>query len=935
MIKQTSSTPSSETESQVLSAGKTFQRSAVATFIAASMATSSFVALAQQDADATSQDTADTQQELDLEEVVVKGFRRSLQNSFAMKEGSDSIVEVVTAEDIGKLPDVSIAESLARLPGLASQRLNGRGQVISVRGLSPDFSTALFNGREQVSVGDNRGVEFDQYPSELLSGVVVYKTPDASLLGQGLAGTSDLQSVRPLSVNDRTLAVNARYILTDDSLNPDGEDDGYRVNVTYIDKFMDDTVGVAIGFAHLDNPSQGTEFRGWGYPDVNGDLVLGGHDSLVRSSVLERTSLMAVVQYEPHEDVSHAFDLYLSKFEETDLLRGVEGGLQWSGASLQPNTTVDNGFITDGTYTGVKYVVRNDVESRDADMFNLGWNTQWRFTEDWAFELDLSHSSVDRDDQILESYTGLGPSDQGYVDVANFNVSGAGAVFAGPAVNYGDASQFSITDPLGWGGGAPEGQQVGYLNQPTIEDTLNQVTLAFENQREGVINSMEFGVNFKNREKQKIADEFILDIPGNSRDNPIRTLARPASIGSADLSFLGLGSLAAYDPRAILNSGGYALLRNSSADVSEKSWLVDEDVVTAYAKFGIDAEMGGKPLTGNFGLQVVYTDQESRAVGADAGNGVIQVPLSGGQDFTEVLPSLNLSWHIQEGQQLRLGLARTMARPRMDEMRASTKFSYDSSLALSSDLNLSPWSGSGGNPELDPWIADSLDLSYEWYFADRAGYFAAAYFYKDLDSYVFTTNELFDFSPLLPVIGGQTPVLTQGFVSRPVNGQGGTIEGFELALTLTGEMVSDSLSGWGVSFNYTNTDSEIKANPDDADFITLPGLSDDVWNATLFYENDAGFSARVSARYRSEFLGELQGFGAGREFRLVDEETIVDAQLSYEIQEGNYAGLTFYLQGNNLTDEPFTTFNSEDDFRQVINYEEYGPTYLIGASFKF
>ncbi len=886
-----------------------FRRRAVSAFIAASLVATS-ASIHAQEAQETTQNTKGS--ELELEEVVVKGYRRSLQNAFALKEDSESIVEVVTAEDIGKLPDVSIAESLARLPGLASQRLNGRGQVISVRGLSPDFSTALFNGREQVSVGDNRGVEFDQYPSELLSGVVVYKTPDASLLGQGLAGTSDLQSIRPLSVSEKTVAANIRYIVSDKSLNPDGEDDGMRFNVTYIDKFMDDKVGLALGFAHLDNPSQGTEFRGWGYPDVDGNLVLGGHDSLVRSSTLERDSFMAVLQYEPNEDISHTFDLYVSKFEETDLLRGVEGGLQWSGAQLQPNRVVNNGFITSGTYTGVKYVVRNDVESRDADMFNAGWNMRWQLNDDWASTIDLSHSGVDRDDQILESYTGLGPSDQGYVDVANFTLNERGVVFNNPAINYADASQFVITDPLGWGGGAPEGQQVGYLNQPNIEDTLNQLTLSVEREREGLINSVELGLNVKNREKSKIADEFILDIPGNTRANPIRSIARPASIGSADLSFLGLGGLAAYDPRSVLNSGGYALLRNTSADVSEKSWLVEEDVITAYAQFGIESELAGKALTGNFGVQVVQTDQESRAVGADAGNGVVQVPLSGGKDFTEVLPSLNLSWHVAEGKQVRLGLARTMARPRMDEMRASTKFSYNSSLAPSNDLNLSPWSASGGNPELDPWIADSLDLSYEWYFDDRAGYFAAAYFYKDLDSYVFTSNELFDFSALLPVIGEPKPVLTQGFISRPVNGQGGTIEGFELALTLTGELISDALAGWGVSFNYTNTDSKVKANPLDDDFVTLPGLSDNVWNATLFYENDTGFSARVSARHRSEFLGELQGFGAGREFRLVDEETIVDAQLSYEIQDGNYAGLTFYLQGNNLTDEPFTTLNNED-----------------------
>ncbi len=134
-----------------------------------------------------------------IEEIVTTGFRSSLRDAMLMKQNSESIVEAITAEDIGKLPDASIAESLARLPGLTAQRLNGRGQQISIRGLGPDFTTALLNGREQVTTGDNRGVEFDQYPSELLSGVTVYKTPDASLIGAGLAGTADLQTIRPLA----------------------------------------------------------------------------------------------------------------------------------------------------------------------------------------------------------------------------------------------------------------------------------------------------------------------------------------------------------------------------------------------------------------------------------------------------------------------------------------------------------------------------------------------------------------------------------------------------------------------------------------------------------------------------------------------------------------------------------------------------------------
>ena len=144
--------------------------------------------------------------------VTVSGIRRGIEDAISVKKDSTSIVEAISAEDIGKLPDVSIAESIARLPGLAAQRVAGRAQSISVRGLSPDFSTTLLNGREQVSTGDNRSVEFDQYPSELLSGVTIYKTPDAGLIGQGLSGTLDLQTVRPLNFSKRTVEIGRAHV---------------------------------------------------------------------------------------------------------------------------------------------------------------------------------------------------------------------------------------------------------------------------------------------------------------------------------------------------------------------------------------------------------------------------------------------------------------------------------------------------------------------------------------------------------------------------------------------------------------------------------------------------------------------------------------------------------------------------------------------------
>src|SRR5690606_16536645 len=227
-----------------------------------SAALASAVAFTAMQAYAQEAAPADGDEATELDRVKVTGIRSAIERSIDTKQTSTSIVEAISAEDIGKLPDTSIADSLARLPGLTAQRFGNRPQEINIRGFAGDFSTTLLNGREQVSLGNNRGVEFDQYPSELMSQVMVYKTPDAQLVGQGLSGTVDLRTVRPLSFAERVTAVNLRG---DMNRLEDSDEWGSRASISYIDQFADDTVGIAVGYARMDNPTQGRQFESWGY----------------------------------------------------------------------------------------------------------------------------------------------------------------------------------------------------------------------------------------------------------------------------------------------------------------------------------------------------------------------------------------------------------------------------------------------------------------------------------------------------------------------------------------------------------------------------------------------------------------------------------------------------------------------------------------------
>ena len=569
-------------------------------WLMASVATSTALVLAASGG-AMAQDEAED----DVEVITISGFRSAIESAIAVKREETSIVEAISAEDIGKLPDNSIAEALARLPGLTAQRLRGRAQVISVRGLGPEFSTALLNGREQVTAGDNRGVEFDQYPSELLNQVVVYKTPDASLVAQGLAGTADLRTVRPLDA-DPVQSLSARYEWNEyGALNAGSEDSGYRVTGFMIDQFANDTVGLALGFALQSSPTQSERWDAWGYPDVGGDLVLGGAKPYVESRELERTAFVGTLEFEPNAQHHTTIDAFYSRFEDVGILRGIEFPLQWSNASLDPGYTVENGLITAGSFSNVRGVVRNDTRFREADVFSLGINHQWSLNDHWTLEGDLAYSSVDRDDTDLETYAGTGSGNStGAADVLGFSLADGGNFIFSSQLDYADPSLMLLTDPQGWG-------QAGFIKQPQTEDELTTFRLSAQRDfNSGWISSVEGGLYYSDREKNKDSIESFVDLANGGASNttaiPSNLLLQPTA-----LTFLGIPGVVSYDPIAMLNSGVYSLRALRNGDVSSKAWTVEEQVTTAYIQANIDSSWGSTPVRGNFGLQVVNTEQSS------------------------------------------------------------------------------------------------------------------------------------------------------------------------------------------------------------------------------------------------------------------------------------------------------------------------------------
>lgn len=870
----------------------------------------------------TSSAHAQQQYAQNLNSVTVTGIRGGIEAAISVKKNSDSIVEAVSAEDIGKLPDSSIAESIARLPGLSAQRVAGRASGINIRGMSPDFSTALLNGREQVSTGDNRGVEFDQYPSELLGSVLVYKTPDGALIGQGLSGTVDLQAVRPLSYPGRVIAANIRNEKS--GIGTDFTGTGTRMNFSYVDQFADKTIGVALGFARL--KSKGETSRSETY-DTNNDFTYNGSTIKVNhgfklfndSAEQTRDGLMAVVEFKPSKDFSSVVDLYYSKFDRDVVKRGLEiqvadswkagGSLAWQAPSLAPGAVVTDGKLVSGTWQNVDPLSRHIWEPRKDELKSIGWNSKLKINEKWKAIADFSTSSATRKEQITEMEAGvydtvLNRPLPETVSISNYNQITA------LQYDHGNPAIVRLTDPESWG-------QNGYNKIITTDDKINSFRLTAQRELEGFFSQIDFGINGADRTKSKSAAEEILRLPAGTSSGG----ALPAGTGSVALAGTAFKTIS-FDPAQVYPSS-YTLVPNVNGDILKKGWNVTEKAMTLFSKATVDATLFGLPVRGNVGLQWINTDQKSTAPAIDGSNSSQFTLVTRGKKYDDILPSLNLNFDIGNQQSLRIGAAQVMARARMDQLSAWQNTSIDQG----------KWTGSGGNPELDPFRANALDISYEKYFGGSKGYFSAAAFYKDLKSYIFDfTDTQYDFSKLPDLKGsGIQPGTFIGKFSQPRNGAGGRISGVELAVSVPLNMLTPVLDGFGIVASYAKTSSAIKPFGD-GDTRPLPGLSEQVYTLTAYYEKD-GFSTRIAQRGRSDFLGEIQGFGADRETKNIKGEAIVDVQFGYEFKAGPVKGLSLLLQVNNATKAKYEEFSGTTGL--VTKSDDYGMTTLMGATYKF
>ncbi len=893
--------------------------------------------------------------------VTITGIRRGIESAIATKKNSDGVVEAISAEDIGKLPDTTIAESLARLPGVTTQRTrDGRASTINIRGMGPDFSGYLLNGREQSGIGDSRAIDLSVYPAELIGGATVYKSGDAGLMGSGLAGTIDNRLIDPLAFGGRVIAGSAQRVTTGKGLEVEGR--GHRYSLSYVDQFADRQIGVALGYVRVDGTSNQVESGGWGSATVTANLAGGGTQAGVtvpapfgggvdyknRRLTDDRDGFAAIVAFKPNKDFSSQLDLFWSKIDQYTKIARLAGGLGGAGLTTINNATVSgNGTAVRGTFSlnpntqGVDnhaHLIAQSEGIFDNDKItSLGWKNTWKFMPGWTGSVDISSNKAKRVERDIEAYGSIAVA-----DTLTFDTSGGSTprFTVGNPANYTDPNIIKIRDETGWSGVANQ-PQAGYTKGPTVVDKINAVRLDLTTALpEGTMFSdLQFGANFSKRTKDRSTDEGLIVSATNGGRDPINFPSGAyveRNVGGTGFDML------TFDPQVGLWSGA-AIQRKYNDDILSKTWIVEEKVTTLYAKSNVDTSLGGVPIRGNAGVQVVHTDQSSSGFRAGIGPGVVlNNPASGlstdGKKFTDYLPSVNLSADLGTGNVVRFGASVQIARPTLTDMR--------NSFAAANDNTLDAYKGSAGNPQLKPFKAKALDLSYEKYFSGNKGYFAVSGFFKKLDTYITTQTTVgYDFTPYAQALG-LAPNPTNGYrgvFTQAANGNGGNVSGLEVSLSMPFGMFLPVLEGFGMQGSYADTHSSVSLpnliglNPNQevptGGSMPLPGLSKINTKLMVYYER-GGFSAFIAENKRSTFIGSVANdqIGGYPTLKYIQGSKWLSAQIGYEIQSGPAKGLAFRFEGNNLNKPVYRQLNPNGSLDKEI---KTGAEVAVKLSYKY
>ncbi|KAF1686812.1 TonB-dependent receptor [Pseudoxanthomonas broegbernensis] len=888
---------------------------------------------------AFAQEAPDAGDTTNLDTIVVTGYRASLERAIDIKRGEAGVVDAIVAEDIADFPDLNLAESLQRIPGVSITRDGGEGRNISVRGLGPQFTRVRINGIEALATGGGtdtaggvnrgRGFDFNTFASELFSQLLVRKTSSADVEEGSLGATVDLRTGRPFDYDGFTLVVGGQASYSDlaGKVAP-------RATALVSNTWADGRVGALLSVAYTDRTvhEEGSDSVRWKTATGDGGFSPSSpfaaandasvfHPRIPRYNLFrheqERLGVTGSLQFKASDRTEIVLDTLYARFDANrwqDNINAVSFSRSGNG---KPDTVVLDGEI-DSTGNLV-YGVFDNVDIRSEGRYDE------QTTEFKQWGLSLAHEFSDSfslDALIGGAVSTYDNPIQTTVIADKFDVDGYSWDYRGnrrlPVFNYGSIDP---TDPNGWTLAEIR------LRPQWVENTFDTASLDLSwiassyFTLKGGVNAKEY--EYKSREwgRGTAPGNRVETVPGSFMDSAtLAALMRRYSVGHG-------GSAVVPDVQAfarelgIHDGTGLFALSNTLNNLAANNRNVTEKVTGFYLQGDFNFDIGSVPVRGNLGVRRV--DSELTSDGWSIVGGLPQATRVV-HEYKDTLPSLNIAAELTPDLVLRFAAAEVMARPDLGFLNPGATVSVAGGARTVST----------GNPKLDPFRAKTLDLGLEWYFGD-GGLLSAGLFYKDIESYVQTSRETRAYSTSgLPesLIAGTGATMSDEFVfTQPLNTPGGDLKGYELSYQQPFSFLPGLWKDFGVQLNYTHVESEIQyLSSTGAPSAKGPmvGLSENAWNATLYYDN-GDFSARVSAAYRDEYMNTIPG-RENTDMEGTAATTTVDASLSYNISKN----LSVSIEGLNLTDE----WNDMwiDSTRDLpIAYTHTGRQYMLGLRYKF
>ena len=875
-----------------------------------------------------------------LETVNITGIRGSLQQSLNQKRNSDSLVEVVTAEDIGKMPDKNVADSLQRVPGVtigtagAGEGGFDENDRVSLRGTNPSLTQTLINGHS-VGSGDwfvlnqvgtvGRAVSYSLLPSQVVGSVVINKSAQADLVEGGVAGTVNIKTRRPLDFKQPlTVEFQGGAVYADLPKKTDPQLSGL---IGW--KSEEGTAGVMLQMfsekRHLRRDGQ--EMLGYNQIKAGSAIALSNPDlagvwypNAVGSALFEqerkRDGALIDVQIKPSNDLTLGANAFISKMEATNINRNF---LVWnqsimangSGLAPLPGYVVRNGTLvsaqfpvvpvtnSDGTTSPRTYGIYDQISRPGAksETSFLALDGKYRASDKLSFDANLGSSvgKGETPEQALFSAVVQGTG-------AGYSLNGLGNG-ADANIGTGDPSKSSVVSALDWiyGASPAKTKDEEVWGQLDGEYALDQ----------GVFTALKFGLRYSEHKRRT---DVVGQGPKWSAD-PFNPANFPAWNGGTYPNNFGSG-LGGNFPKniwlldtATLDAWG---AKYSNRDpVERRNWAAEFSLKEQNTAGYVMSNLEGDSWGGNVGVRLVQSKVDvltnvavpqltagangdcaplqpcsvPGSITSSAFGAFVQTPVK--NTHNDILPSANFRFDLRKDLLLRAAVSRTLSRPDYSALGGA--------IALE-DNNMT---GSGGNPNLKPIRSNNYDASVEWYFAPRALASFGVY-HLDLRNYVsYGTSQQTYYN----IRTKQDEVYT---ISSPINSSG-RVSGFEMALQLPiGQ-------GFGVLGNYTYADAKEKGGGD------LVGASRDTYNASGYFENDR-FNARVAYTFRSAYYNGLDRSTA----QYQDDVGTLAASLGFKINEN----LSVTLDGMNLN-RPILKYYANNPDQPLARYTSGRQYYLM------